>query len=107
MTERRQEKRLLCADLVRIDWNIRTLEGVLEDISSQGACVQVEEQIPPGEAISIAEPAAEYALFTGMVTYCVHHDYGYQIGVRFTSPAAWSCGVFEPQHLTNPDAFGP
>lgn len=106
MTERRLEKRLLCADLVRVDWNVRTLEGVLEDISPQGACVQLEEQIPTGEAIAISEPAAESALFAGLVTYCVRRDCGYQVGVRFTGPTAWSCGVFEPQHLTNPETFG-
>ena len=82
---------------------MRTLEGVLEDISPQGACVELEEQIPPGEAIAISEPAAKFALFTGLVTYCERRDSGYLVGVRFTGPTAWSCGVFEPQHLTNPE----
>ncbi len=106
MTERRLEKRLLCADLVRIDWNVRTLEGVLEDISSQGACVELDERIPAGEEISISEPGAHLALFTGLVTYCTQRDCGYLVGVRFTGPTAWSCGVFEPEHLTNPEAIG-
>jgi hypothetical protein len=106
MTERRLETRLLCADLVRIRWNVRTLEGVLEDISPQGACVQVEEQIPPGEAVSISECAAQLALFTGVVTYCVRRDCGYLLGIRFTGPRTWSCGVFEPQHLTDPEGLG-
>ena len=104
--ERRTEKRLLCADLVRIDWNARKLEGVLEDISPQGASVEVEEPIPPGEAVSIAEPSGQLALFTGVVTYCERRDCGYLVGVRLTGPTAWSCGVFEPQHLTNPDEIG-
>jgi len=100
------EKRLLCADLVRIDWNGRTLEGVLEDISPQGACVDVEEPIPPGKVVSIAEPAGQVALFSGLVTYCVRRDCGYLLGVRFTGPTVWSCGVFKPQHLTNLDELG-
>jgi hypothetical protein len=106
MMERRMEKRLLCADLVRIDWNARTLEGVLEDICPQGASVEVEEPIPPGEVVSIAEPAGQFALFSGQVTHCVREDCGYLLGVRFTGPTVWSRGVFKPQHLTDPDELG-
>ena len=79
MTERRTKKRLLCADLVRVDWRVRTLEGVLEDISPQGACVQLDEPIPPGEAMSISRPAADDALFQGLVTYCVRRDCGFLV----------------------------
>jgi len=103
MTERRTKKRLLCADLVRVDWRVRTLEGVLEDISPQGACVQLDEPIPPGEAMSISRPAADDALFQGLVTYCVRRDCGFLVGVRFTGRAAGPSAAFEPQHLTNPE----
>ncbi len=53
MNERRFEGRFLCADLVRVEWleredECRTTEGVLEDISPSGACIQIEEPIPPG-----------------------------------------------------------
>jgi hypothetical protein len=103
MNERRFEGRFLCADLVRIDWqagvNPRTAEAVLEDISALGACVQVEEPIPPGTAISML--TTESARFTGWVTYCVYRDYGYFVGIRFSNETRWSSGVYEPQHLTN------
>ncbi len=105
MKERRIEKRLMCADLVRVEWNIRSLEGVLEDISPQGACIQVEEPIPEGEAISILEIEGHSPPFTGWVTYCVYRDYGYFVGVQFSRATPWSPGVFEPQHLTNVEAL--
>src|SRR5580693_8620152 len=101
MTERRFEGRFLCADMVRVEWpaGSRTAEAVLEDISALGACLQVEEYIPPGTAISIS--TTESARFTGWVSYCVYRDYGYFVGIRFSTETRWSSGIFEPQHLTN------
>ncbi len=114
MTERRFEGRFLCADLVRVDWLAggvtRTAEAVLEDISAAGGCVQVEEHIPCGAAISIstvgvsADPT-EGARFFGWVSYCAYRDYGYFVGIRFSNETPWSSGVFEPQHLTNLEAL--
>lgn len=111
----------MCADLVKVDWTagesaFGTAEAVLEDISTLGACVQVEERIPLGAAISIsANPGPadsapdgskldgyrEPARFSGHVSYCAYRDYGYFVGVRFSDETKWSSGVFEPQHLTD------
>jgi hypothetical protein len=107
MIERRLEGRFLCADLVTVEWladvgsgvEPRTVEAVLEDISALGACVQVEERIPPGSAISIAAITGEHTRFLGHVSYCVYRDYGYFAGIRFADETRWSSRVFEPQHL--------
>jgi hypothetical protein len=123
MIERRLESRFLCADLVKVEWlarnpsgasnksgasnNIRgqsdlhTVEALLEDISPLGACVQVEEQIPPGAAILISAAGGESAQLAGRVSYCVFRDYGYFVGVRFSVETPWSSRVFEPRHLTS------
>jgi hypothetical protein len=104
MNERRLERRFLCADLVRIDWvtgdggEFRRMEGVLEDISGLGACVQVEEAIPPGALVAIS---AGDSWLCGCVTYCVYQEYGYFVGVHFAEETKWSSSTFEPQHLTN------
>jgi len=103
MTERRLESRYLCADLVRVDWlagedEFSTIEAVLEDISPQGACVQVDVPIPEGCTISLT---AGLKQFTGFVSYCTIREFGYFVGIRFSDPAAWSTSTFEPQHLTN------
>jgi hypothetical protein len=108
MTERRFESRFLCSDLIRVNWlssgghdRPRTAEAVLEDISALGVCVQVEEPIPPGTAISISLTNGETVLFPGHVSYCIYREYGYFIGIRFDGETRWSSGVFEPQHLTS------
>jgi hypothetical protein len=122
MNERRFEGRFLCADLVKVEWlagevegegpgvNSRTVEAVLEDISALGACVQVEELVPLGAAISISvitglADSRQAARFAGFVAYCVYRDYGYFVGIQFSSETRWSSGVFEPQHLTNLEAL--
>ncbi len=123
MNERRYESRFLCADLVKVEWfseegerkTLRTVEAVLEDISSLGACVQVEERIPSGAAILIfvsdesgaGKPGAEkeVARLCGQVSYCVFRDYGYFVGIRFANETRWSSGVYKPQHLTSLEAL--
>ena len=100
--------------MVKVEWSeggneTRTVEAVLEDISAQGACVQVEEPIPAGAAITISagcEKAgcgclAREARFSGHVSHCEYRDYGYFVGIRLAEDTKWSSGVFEPQHLTN------
>jgi hypothetical protein len=108
MNERRLESRFLCADLVKVEWmagrnDLRTVEAVLEDISPVGACVQVEQGIPLGAAVSIS---VSEAFFTGFVSYCVYRDYGYFVGVRLSEGTRWSEGIFHPQHLTNLEELG-
>jgi len=103
MKERRLENRFLCADLVQINWvtgpgEFRRAEGVLEDISRLGACVQVEEAVPLGALISIT---AGETWLSGCVTYCEHREYGYFVGIHFADDTTWSSSTFEPQHLTN------
>jgi hypothetical protein len=112
MMERRLESRFLCSDLIRVDWQssggsdrMRTVEAVLEDISTLGACVQVEEAIPPGATIAISATAGPAVRFCGNVSYCVFREIGYFVGIRFADENQWSTGVFEPQHLTNLQAL--
>jgi len=117
MIERRFEGRFLCADVVKVEWlahggpeadvaSLRTVEAVLEDISALGACVQVDDAIPHGAAISItvitgSEDAKRQLQLSGHVSYCVFRDYGYFVGIRFSDETRWSSGVFTPRHLTN------
>jgi hypothetical protein len=113
MNERRYESRFLCADLVKVEWfsedddgkNLRTAEAVLEDISSLGACVQVDEPVPVGAKILISVGDKEVARLCGQVSYCVFRDYGYFVGIRFSNETRWSSGIFEPQHLTSLEAL--
>ena len=108
MTERRNESRFLCADLVRVDWlanelrsgseQIRTEQALLEDISEIGGCIQVEHSIPLGANIMLN---LHEATFVGNVCYCVFRDYGYFVGIRFSSDSPWSRETVVPDHLTS------
>ncbi len=107
-SERRLDSRYMCAELARVEWvrgedDIVTAEAVLEDISTHGVCVQVEEPIPLGATVAVS---ARGARFDGTVTYCVFRDYGYFMGVRLAEHSQWSPREFEPSHLTNLVAIG-
>lgn len=102
------------AHLVRVDWQVdggnggnlgndsfRTVEAVLEDISAQGACMQVEEQIPPGTVIAISVVSENSTRVSGRVEYCIYRDYGYFVGIRFTNETVRSSPVLDPDQLAN------
>lgn len=104
MLDRRIEPRMLCADLVDIQWRDQTSRnrrGVanLEDISLSGACLQVERPVPLGSSIRIAYPSGELC---GVVKYCVFREIGYFLGVEFDPGQRWSQRSYRPQHLLDP-----
>ena len=101
MQERRSEVRMLCADMVEVQWKDaagrrRRAVGLLEDISASGACLQMESAIPVGAEIQWTCPRQEFA---GQVQYCVYREIGYFVGVQFDSRSKWSKKAYCPQHL--------
>jgi hypothetical protein len=101
MDERRSETRMLCADMIDVQWKGRAgseqrTMAILEDISSSGACLQVEEPIPLGVEIRWDQPGQK---FRGYVRYCVYREIGYFVGVEFEASFKWSKRGFQPQHL--------
>jgi len=101
MDERRSEVRMLCADMVEVRWKDRSggdqrTTAILEDISSSGACLQVEAPIPLGVEIRWDQPKQ---VFQGYVRYCVYREIGYFVGVEFDASFKWSKKAFKPQHL--------
>ena len=103
MSERRIESRYLCADLVKVDWvdpehQLRTDDAVLEDISEEGGCVQTEMAIPLGSGIMLSLHDEH---FLGHVCYCFYRDYGFFVGIRFSSDTVWNVDKVVPDHLTN------
>jgi len=104
MIDRRVEHRLLCADLVDVQWKDssgRVRHGVanLEDISISGACLQVERPVPLGTRYRISYPKG---LLSGTVKYCVFREIGYFLGIEFEPGTRWSRNEFRPQHLLDP-----
>jgi hypothetical protein len=104
MQNRRAEPRLLCADLVDIQWKDkagRTRRAVanLEDISLSGACVQLDTPVPLETQLHISYPKGE---LRGRVCYCIYREIGYFLGVEFEPGSRWSLRSFKPQHLLDP-----
>jgi PilZ domain len=104
MVDRRTEPRMLCADLVDVQWKdktgrIRKSLAHLEDISLSGACIQVEVPVPIHTVIKIAYPKGG---LLGTVRYCVYREIGYFLGIEFEAGSRWSQRQFKPQHLLDP-----
>ena len=73
MQERRIEPRLLCADLVPVEWadkngRPRRATANLEDISISGACLQLDYAVPVNTVIRITYSKG---ILEGTIRYCV------------------------------------
>jgi PilZ domain-containing protein len=104
MQERRNENRLLCADLVEVIWEDdsgrhRRRAANLEDISLSGICLQVESRIEPGTPVRMSYGNGHLA---GTVRYCVFRDRGYFLGIELGKSCQWSTEHFRPRHLLDP-----
>lgn len=104
MRDRRAEPRLLCADLVNVEWKdeggrLRHTVANLEDISFSGACLQLDVAIPLQTVIRIRHLQGE---LTGTVRYCVYREIGYFLGIQFEPGSKWSRRQFRPLHLLDP-----
>ena len=102
MEEKRRFKRSLCSDLVKLEWkdqrgSIQETSAVLEDISQQGACLQVERPICAGLEAQVSH-GDEWGMPCRTV-YCVFREIGYFVGVVFDAGKRWSPDEYEPGHL--------
>ena len=112
MVDRRDEVRMLCADIVSIQWKDKSgrdkeMVANLEDISLSGACLQVDLPIPLHALIKISYPEQKVDdktrwRFEGVVHHCVYREIGYFVGVRFGEGFRWSPKEFTPLHLVDP-----
>ena len=95
---------MLCADLIDVWWmeasgrQVKALAN-LEDISSSGACLQMDMPVPVEVEVHICHPQVE---ITGQARYCVFRDTGYFVGVQFTHGFEWDARLFLPKHLLDP-----
>jgi hypothetical protein len=92
---------MLCADMLEVCWRERSgkerrTTAILEDISTSGACLQLETPAPLGVEIGWRSSKHE---FTGIVRYCVFREIGYFVGVEFGAESKWSKQAYQPQHF--------
>lgn len=91
----------MCAELLTMDWTDaegcrRSEVVILDDISSGGARVRLEYDLPLETPVAICHPKGQY---TGKVKYCVFEAAQYSIGVEFNQGSRWSKSDFTPSHL--------
>lgn len=103
MNERRLDHRLLCADMVEVEWTdskgkLRITTALLEDISPLGFCLQLESKLPIGSAVLVNFNGVQTR---AMVRYCCWREIGYFAGLTFAPGSRWSPERFTPKHLTN------
>lgn len=101
MLKERSEPRMLCADLVNVRWKDKSGRGrkataILEDISSRGACLQLDIPVPVATLVRISHAKGQ---LEGSVRYCVYRDIGYFVGLQFSGDSKWSAREYKPQHM--------
>jgi hypothetical protein len=101
MVDRRTETRMMCADMVGVQWiddsgREHACSALLEDISPSGASLQLDSPLPLGTVLAIRY---HKGCLGGSVCYCFFYEIGYWIGVQFESKFKWSRQRYRPKHL--------
>ena len=101
---RREDNRLLCAEIVQLAWQDATgrqrrCVANLEDISLAGLCLQLENPIPAGTPVAMEYGDGE---LVGTVRYCRFQECGYFLGIELLDGCRWSSQHYRPQHLLDP-----
>jgi hypothetical protein len=107
MSERRNEPRMLCANLVHVSWRDRNGHECaevmnMEDISLSGACLLSETPVPSSTRIVISYGNGR---LPGIVRHSEHRELGYFLGVEFADGCQWPTDQFRPRHLLDPRAL--
>ena len=99
--DRRKTNRVLCADFVQIAWHDQNRSrisyvGLLEDVSPEGLCINLELPVPVGQAVFLHTKGFEGE---AEVRYCNLGDYGYLVGMEFADGCSWDREKWRPKHL--------
>lgn len=98
--------RHLCSELMNVrvlsgDCAEREVIGILEEISTSGACLQLEEN--PGintRLMFASQDAMASPEMEGIVTSCEYEPgIGYYVELRFSRGFSWHPAIYKPQHL--------
>jgi hypothetical protein len=91
----------MCADMVAVRWKNESgveqqASALLEDISTSGACLNLDSPLPLGAGVVINYRNGR---FEGSVCYCFFREIGYYVGVNFEPASKWSIREYRPRHL--------
>ena len=106
--EQRVSPREMCSDFVQIAWldpnYVRVSDiGLLEDVSPEDLCINLEQPVPLGSAVHVHTKGFEGE---AEVRYCKLGDYGYLVGVEFEEGCGWEREKWRPKHLYGPVGCG-
>lgn len=104
MQNRRNEARLLCADLIELIWSEPSGQeqrrvANLEDICPGGMSLQLEVPVHVGKRVRVLYREVE---LVGVVRYAIFRNKAYFIGLELDENSRWSVRHFVPQHLLDP-----
>jgi hypothetical protein len=102
--ERRGSKRLLCSDLVQVQWVNPSGErfyeiAILENLSLSGVGLFTGVPLPPDVDVHIKGSKTE---LVGRVKQCVFRENGYIVGLELDEASKWAQKPghnFVPEHL--------
>jgi hypothetical protein len=94
----------MCSDFVRIAWSDPAGRrfaniGLLEDVSTDGLCMNLDRALPVGSRIHLHTKGFEGE---AEVRYCDRGDYGFLIGLEFADGCTWEPEKWRPKHLYTP-----
>lgn len=103
------EQRQLCAELISIhltsvDGSEREIVGILEEIATSRACLNLDEPVEAGSSMRFrCDRCSLSCEFNGSVTGCrAEGAAGYTVEMQFAPGNDWSPEHYRPQHLFNP-----
>jgi hypothetical protein len=98
--------RYLCSELMNVrvlsrDRAEREVIGILEEISTSAACLQLEENPGINTRLQFASLDAMGApVMEGIVTSCEYEPgIGYYVDLRFSRGFSWHPAIYKPAHL--------
>lgn len=107
-----KEPRLLCSELITLQLSEpgsapREITGILEEISPDSACVQVEECVRAESPVRLVlSDATDGEAFTGIVVECFgEKNLGFYAEIRFAKGCVWSVERYRPLHLFDPNGL--
>lgn len=95
----------MCSDFVQIAWaddrgrRVSNI-GLLEDVSPEGLCINLNLPIPVGRQVHLHTKGFEGE---AEVCHCELAEYGYLLGLEFADGCCWEPERWRPKHLYNPD----
>jgi hypothetical protein len=108
MSHAANESRYLCSELVNVLYEdpsliLNQIVANLEEISSTGATLFVEEPLEPASPVSFHAKGHD---LNGFVESCDFHDIlGWIVEIEFDACSQWSLQMFIPDHSV--PTFGP